>query len=84
MWGGEGRGGEKEGEGRMVIFGVNILVCICECTHMCIATPLWNVTEGTNAQTPLTHLMSMFLSNTKSQCDLFSTVCEKSVRCVGM
>ena len=43
-----GEGGEKEGEGRMVIFGVNM--CICECMHMCIATPLWNVTEGTNAR----------------------------------
>ena len=30
---------------------------------------------------PLTHLMSMFLSNTKSQCDLFSTVCEVCMGC---
>ena len=44
--------GEKEGEGRTDIFGVNILVCVCECVHVCIATPLWNTTEGTNAQTP--------------------------------
>ena len=45
-------GGEKEGEERTVIFGVNILVCACECVHVCIAIPLWNATEGTNAQTP--------------------------------
>ena len=46
---GEERGGRRGGGGKNGYIWSKY-VCICECMHMCIATPLWNVTEGTNAR----------------------------------
>lgn len=75
-------GGEKEGEERTVIFGVNILVCACECVHVCIAIPLWNATEGTNAQTPWPTWWACSLA-TQSHNVICSPLCVRCV-CVGV